>query len=202
VTAGIDHPDGARMVLVRHGETEWAANGRHTGRSDIPLNDNGRRQAGLVRERLRGREFREVLVSPLGRAMETCRLSGFADVAKVDDDLAEWDYGGYEGLRTPEIREDRPGWSIWTDGVPDGEQVADLAARVDRVIDRVLAGGPGDVLVFAHGHSLRVLAARWLGLGGEWGRALLLTPAAVSTLGWERDNPVLVRWNDPPDPDG
>jgi probable phosphoglycerate mutase len=199
VTAGRDDPGRARIVAVRHGETEWATLGRHTGRTDIPLTEQGRRQAELAGAKLAGGTYARVLVSPLGRAMETCRLAGFGERAEPDDDLMEWNYGAYEGLRTPEIRVERPGWSIWTDGVPEGESPAEVGARADRVITDVLDGPAGDTLVFSHGHLLRVLAARWLGLGAEWGRALLLTPASICILGWERDIPVLVRWNDPPE---
>lgn len=184
-----------QVVLVRHGETEWARVGKHTGRTDIPLTDLGREQAEVAGRRLKGRSFAMVLTSPLSRAADTCRIAGFGDVASVDDDLMEWDYGDYEGRKTVEIREERPGWSLWKDGVPKGESGGDVAARVDRVIERALSID-GDALLFAHGHLLRVLAARWLGLGFDGGRLLSLSPATLSVLGFERENRVLLHWND------
>ncbi len=187
------------IVLVRHGETEWARLGRHTGRTDIPLTDDGRAQAELVGRRLDGREFALVLTSPLGRAADTCRLAGLAGVAEHDDDLLEWDYGEYEGRRTVDIRVDRPGWTLWDDGVPGGETATQVAARVDRVIERAVAAG-GDVALFAHGHVLRVLGARWLGLDPTGGRLFALSPATLSVLGYEREIRVFLRWNDVCDP--
>jgi probable phosphoglycerate mutase len=184
--------------LVRHGETEWAALGRHTGRTDIPLTERGRAEASAVARRLAGHEFALVLSSPLSRALETAQLAGFADVVETTDDLLEWDYGADEGLTTPEIRQDRPGWTVWGDGPRDGETVEEVGARVDRVIERIRAA-EGDALVFAHGHVLRVLAARWLGEPPAEGRLYALNTATVSILGWERETAVLERWNDHPD---
>ena len=184
------------IVLVRHGETEWSRDGRHTGRTDIPLTEVGRRQAERAGVALRGRTFAVVLTSPLARAAETCRLSGFGDVARVRDELMEWDYGEYEGRRTVEIRTERPGWSLWRDGVPRGETAADAGARVDRIIEELRALD-GDALLFAHGHVLRVLAARWLGLDPQDGRLLALDPATISVLGWERETAVVRLWNAP-----
>ena len=173
------------IVLVRHGETEWAKLGRHTGRTDIPLTDDGRAQAELAGRRLAGRDFALVLTSPLGRAFDTCRLAGLAGVAERDDDLLEWDYGEYEGRRTVDIRVDRPGWTLWDDGVPGGETASEVAARVDRVIDRAVAAD-GDVALFAHGHVLRVLGARWLGI--EPDRRPPLRPVARHPVGaWLRE---------------
>src|SRR5437773_7812118 len=149
-----------RLFAVRHGETEWSLATRHTGRTDVTLTDVGRERAERLGDALRGRPFALVLTSPLGRARDTAALAGFADAA-VDDDLREWDYGDYEGRTTLEIREERPGWFLWDDGVPNGESIDDVAVRADRVIARVRAT-EGDVLVFAHGHVLRILAARWL----------------------------------------
>jgi broad specificity phosphatase PhoE len=186
----------ARMWLVRHGETEWARLGRHTGRTDIPLTDLGREQATAVAARLAGRAFGLVLSSPLSRALETARLAGFAERVETTDDLLEWDYGADEGLTTPEIRLDRPGWTVWRDGPKDGESAAQVADRVDRVIARVRAKAPGDALVFAHGHVLRVLAARWLDEPPTKGGAFALSTATLSILGWERERPVIERWND------
>jgi len=186
------------LWLVRHGETEWAALGRHTGRTDVPLTDLGRSQAIHLGARLRGRAFAEVLSSPLHRALDTCRLAGFGDRAEVVDDLREWDYGRDEGRTTSEIQLDRPGWSIWRDGPAGGETIEQVAQRADRVIARV-RGAPGDVLCFAHGHVLRILAARWLGLPPTDGGLFALEPASLSCLGWERESPVVERWNQPVD---
>jgi broad specificity phosphatase PhoE len=193
-----------RVVLVRHGETEWALQGRHTGRTDVPLSDRGRRQAAVlappVRSLLQGRRLAKVLVSPLHRAVETCRLAGFGDVAEVRDDLAEWDYGKYEGRTTPEILAERPGWTLWGDGVLGGEMVEDVGGRVDRVIAEIRAT-PGDVVLFAHGHVLRILAARWLGQAPSGGQLYALDPAGVSVLGYEHTWAVIARWNEmPPQP--
>jgi len=183
-------------VLVRHGETEWSRAGRHTGRTDVPLTEHGRGQAVAVGEELRARGFALVLSSPLGRALETCRLAGFGGRAEQRDELMEWDYGAYEGRTTSEIREERPGWTLWRDGVPDGETVEQVGVRVDRVLDEVRSAD-GDVLLFAHGHVLRVLTARWLGLDPDAGRLFALDPATLSTLGYERETPVLQLWNQP-----
>ena len=187
--------DAPRMWLVRHGETEWAKLGRHTGLTDIPLTELGREQAVAVGARLAGRPFALVLSSPLSRALDTARLAGFADRVQTSDDLLEWDYGADEGRTTAEIRVDRPGWSIWGDGPKDGETLRHLGRRVDRVI-AVARKQPGDVLVFAHGHVLRILAARWLGAPAAEGRLFALSTATLSILGWERDQPVIERWND------
>lgn len=183
------------MWLVRHGETEWAKLGRHTGRTDIPLTDLGREQAASVRARLAGRPFARVLSSPLSRALDTAKLAGFADRVETDDDLLEWDYGAHEGMTTAEIRRDRPGWTVWGEGPRGGETVEDVGRRVDRVIAGARAAS-GDVLVFAHGHVLRILAARWLDQPPAEGRLFALSTATLSILGWEREQPVLERWND------
>ena len=183
-------------MLARHGETEWSREGKHTGRTDIPLTENGRRQARLLRDALGEWSFARVLSSPLGRALDTCRLAGLGDAAETTDDLVEWDYGEYEGITTPQIRESRPGWYLWRDGCPGGEQAADVGRRVDRVIAEV-AETDGDVALFAHGHVLRVLAARWLGLGPEAGALLALDTATLSALGYERETRVVRRWNAP-----
>jgi probable phosphoglycerate mutase len=186
----------SEVVLVRHGETEWSRDGKHTGWTDVPLTEKGRLQAGVVGDALRERHFERVLTSPLSRAAETARLAGFGDVAEQRDDLREWDYGAYEGLKTAEIREERPGWSLWRDGVPDGESADQVGARADRVIEE-LRSLDGDALVFAHGHLLRVLAVRWLGLDPQDGRLLALDPATISVLGYERETPVIRLWNAP-----
>jgi len=182
-----------QLWLVRHGETEWSATGRHTGRTDIPLNTAGRDRATALQATLSAQSFTWVLTSPLSRARETCKLAGFGDHAETDDDLQEWDYGDYEGLTTAQIRDRRPGWSLWRDGCPGGETAADVGARVNRVIARLDA--EGDALAFSHGHLLRVLAARWVDLSPEDGALLALETAAVSVLGWEREQAVVRRWN-------
>jgi broad specificity phosphatase PhoE len=181
------------ILLVRHGATEWSASGRHTGRTDIPLSDEGQAAARALGDRMPARPDL-VLVSPLRRAKETCRLAGLGAVAQVDDDLREWDYGDYEGLTTPEIHATRPGWLLWRDGCPNGETAAEVGARADRVVDRVTAV-QGVAVIFAHGHLLRVLAARWAGLSPEAGAVLALDPATVSALGREREQRVIRRWN-------
>lgn len=183
------------IVLIRHGETEWSRSGQHTGRTDIPLTEAGRHEAQLLGARLGHRGFGRVLTSPLQRALETCRLAGLGDRAEVRSDLVEWDYGAYEGRATAEIRAERPGWSLWTDGTPGGESAADVGARVDPLVAELRAG-QGDVAVFSHGHVLRVLAARWLGLHPREGRLLRLSTTTISVLGYEREAPVIVRWNE------
>jgi probable phosphoglycerate mutase len=183
------------IVLVRHGETEWSRDGRHTGHTDVPLTERGREQAEALGAALEGRSFERVLTSPLSRAADTARLAGF-DAAEERDELREWDYGAYEGRKTSEIREERPGWTLWTEGVPDGETAAEVAARVDAVLAD-LRTVEGAALVFAHGHLLRVLAVRWIGLEPEAGRLLALDPATVSVLGYERETPVIRVWNAP-----
>jgi probable phosphoglycerate mutase len=186
------HPD---IWLVRHGETEWARLGRHTGRTDVPLTELGREQARLVAARLAGVSFALVLSSPLARAFETALLAGFGDRVEPDPDLVEWDYGAYEGRTTSEIRSATPGWSIWRQGPVGGETIDEVAARADRVIARARSV-EGNVLLFAHGHVLRVLAARWLGLPPSEGRLFALSTATVSILGWEHGAPVILRWNE------
>jgi broad specificity phosphatase PhoE len=180
------------VVLVRHGETEWSRTGRHTGRTDVPVTEEGERQAQAVGAALRGRDFALVLSSPLRRALDTARLAGFEPA--VRDDLAEWDYGEYDGLTTPEIREQVPDWTIWGYGALGGESVEQLAARADRALAELL-GVDGDVLVFSHGHFLRVLTARWLGLEAADGRLFALDSGTLSTLGLEREQRVIRSWN-------
>ncbi len=181
-----------RMVLLRHGETEWSVSGQHTGRTDIPLTPAGRIQAEAAGQRLHGMEFGLVLTSPLKRASESCALAGFT--GEPEPDLMEWDYGAYEGRTTDDIREDRPGWDLWKDGVIDGERAADVGRRADRVIARARQG-EADTLCVAHGHLLRVLTARWLGLPPAGGRLFTLGPGALCILSWERENPVVAGWN-------
>jgi broad specificity phosphatase PhoE len=183
-----------KLWIVRHGETTWARLGRHTSHTDIRLTARGRVEGAAVGRRLAGHEFGLVLSSPMSRALDTARLAGFGDRVEVTDDLREWDYGADEGRTTPEIRADRPGWTIWRDGPKDGETARHVTARVDRVIARVGAG-EGDALAFAHGHVLRALTARWLGLPVRDGRLFELGTATISVLGWEREQHVIERWN-------
>jgi broad specificity phosphatase PhoE len=184
------------VVLVRHGETDWSAHMRHTGRTDVPLTDEGRHQGEQVGRALRGRRFGLVLTSPLKRAAETCWLTGFGEVARARDDLMEWDYGDYEGRTTLDIRREIPDWTVWRYGAANGESPDEVGARADRVLAEVRAVD-GDVLISAHGHLLRVLAARWLGLPPTEGRLLALDTAAISVLGYEREQPVIRSWNEP-----
>lgn len=205
----------SRILLVRHGETEWSAGGRHTGRTDIPLTEEGREMARRLGDRLKrepwgGLPAAEIRTSPLRRARETCELAGFGDRALDTPDLLEWDYGRYEGMTGPAIRaEDYPGWLIWRDGVPDGETLEQVAARADAFIawtaehggvpdpdTTVMHSADNDVLVFAHGHFLRILAARWLGLPATHGQRLKLGPATLSILTWEYGARAVELWND------
>lgn len=185
--------DPNRLVLVRHGETAWSRDRRHTGRTDIPLTPLGESQAARLAPRLAAWHFAQVLVSPLSRATLTAGLGGLEDPEPVED-LLEWDYGDYEGRTTVDIRRDRPGWDLFEDGVPGGETLAQVADRVDRVIARVRAGH-GDAVCVAHAHLLRVLAVRWLGVDPSAARYLVLGPASLSVLGWEREQPVVEHWN-------
>jgi broad specificity phosphatase PhoE len=183
------------VVLARHGETEWSRSGKHTGRTNVPLTEAGIRHAEALRPRLEGRAFAAVFTSPMSRAKDTCRLAGLGDAAQVRDELLEWDYGEYEGVTTPEIREQRPGWLLWRDGCPGGETAAEVGARVDRLIAE-LRTLDGDVALFAHGHVLRVLGARWAELPPETGSVLYLSTATLSVLGYEREVSVIRLWND------
>ncbi len=182
-----------RVVLVRHGETGWSASGRHTGRTDVPLTAEGERRAAALVGRLPVDRSATVLTSPLARAADTARLAGFDTVERCDD-LLEWDYGEAEGLTTAEIREERPGWDVWTGEVRGGETVADVGARADRVIARCRALD-GDAVLVGHGHLMRVLGVRWLGLSADHGRGFLLDAAHWAVLGWERETPAVVSWN-------
>jgi broad specificity phosphatase PhoE len=184
------------VVLVRHGETEWSRDLRHTGRTDVPLTDRGREEAERLRGALAGRRFAHVYTSPLQRAAETCRLAGLGDMAETTDTLLEWDYGEYEGITTMQIRQTRPGWFLWRDGCPGGETAADVAARVDPLVEE-LAGQDGDAALFSHGHVLRALTARWLALRPESGALFALGTATLSVLGYEREVRVIRRWNAP-----
>ncbi|MGW8557155.1 histidine phosphatase family protein [Streptomyces tubercidicus] len=190
----------ARIFLARHGQTEWSLSGRHTGRTDVPLLDEGRRGAKLLGERLHrapwdGLPGVEVRTSPLVRASETCELAGFGDRAQPWDALMEVDYGAYEGLTPAEIKSGRPDWLLWRDGVPEGETLAQVAARADEVVTWARSADR-DVLVFAHGHILRSLGARWLGLDVSFGARIRLEPTSLSVLGWAYGEPAIERWND------
>lgn len=186
--------NGDEVVLVRHGETEWSRAGRHTGLTDIALDAHGRRQAEAVGRALQGRRFALVLTSTLRRAVETCRLAGLGAEAQPCPELVEWNYGAYEGLTTAEIRRSRPGWTIWRDGVPEGETIAEVGRRADLVIARLREAG-GDVAVFGHGHALRALAVRWLDLATAEGRHFALDAGSISILGYEHEGAAILRWN-------
>jgi len=184
-----------RVVLVRHGETEWSKSGQHTGRQDIPLTEEGRRQATLLRGPLARWSFAQVWSSPLSRARDTCTLAGLGDRAEVDPDLMEWDYGLYEGRKRSDILREYPGWWLWRDGCPGGEKPEQIGARADRVLARVREVD-GDVALFAHGHVLRVIAARWLGEPVSFGEHLALSTASLSVLGQEHTADAIWLWND------
>jgi broad specificity phosphatase PhoE len=188
-----EHPR-QEIWLIRHAETEWSLAGLHTGRTDVSLTDAGRRRARELGALLAGHDFALVLSSPLGRARETAELAGLGAHVQLRDDLLEWDYGDYEGITTAEIRTSRPDWYLWRDGVPNGETAEEVAARCDRVIEEVLSAD-GDVAVFAHGHVLRALSARWVGEPVSFGGRLYLSTGAVSVLGFEREVRVIRRWN-------
>src|SRR5579883_2509694 len=180
------------LSLIRHGETAWSLSGAHTSRTDLALTEEGERRAKELGEQLHGKPFALVLSSPMRRAINTAHLAGFDP--QITDDLKEWDYGDYEGRTTPEIQKEAPGWTIWTQTPKGGETAEQVALRADRVIERCLAAD-GNAALFAHGHLLRVLAARWLRLGPEAGRYLALTTGTISILGWERDTRVMRVWN-------
>jgi probable phosphoglycerate mutase len=185
------------LVIVRHGETEWSRSGQHTGRTDLPLLEEGRLMGTALQEPLRRWDFAAVWTSPLRRASETCALAGFGAVSQPRADLMEWDYGAYEGKTKVQIRAERPGWVMWTDGAPKGESAQDVGARADRIIAEARSV-QGNVLAFAHGHLLRVLAARWLGLPPKDGRLFVLGTASISVLGYDSDGvqPAIHLWND------
>jgi broad specificity phosphatase PhoE len=184
------------VFAIRHGETAWSLSGQHTGTTDIPLTDNGRRLAERMRPALAKESFALVLCSPMQRARETCELAGLGDAAVIDSDLAEWNYGEYEGITTAQIQEKRPGWLIFRDGCPGGESPDQVAVRADRVIARARTAY-GDVALFAHGHVLRVLGARWVGLPASAGQHLLLDTGTLCVLGYYRDVPAVRVWNGP-----
>ena len=195
------------LWLIRHGETEWSLSGKHTSRTDIALTEHGRERAAELRDYLAGRKFDRVMVSPMRRARETCAIAGYGDVVVVDEGLREWNYGVYEGKTTAEIRSDVPGWSVWKDEIVGGETVEQVGTRANEVIARALAVEPTSegldvghevsrsVALFAHAHILRILAARWIGLGADGGALLALGTGSVSVLGWERETRVVMSWN-------
>ncbi|MGH3254594.1 MAG: histidine phosphatase family protein [Streptosporangiaceae bacterium] len=194
------------LILLRHGETEWSLAGRHTGRTDVPLTPRGEAAAAALAPLLAKRDIVAAFASPAQRAARTAELAGLAD-AKPDPDLWEWDYGGYEGLTTPQIQEECPGWYLWRDGVipgdaaHPGETLQQVSARVDRVLGRVTPLlADGDVALVAHGHVLRVLTARYLALPPDGGRLFWLDTGTISTLGAEHDEPIILSWNVPPNP--
>jgi broad specificity phosphatase PhoE len=184
-----------RIVLIRHAATSWSRSGRHTGRTDIPLDEDGVRDAKALESRLAGMNPSRVLVSPLIRAIATCELAGFGSKAEVDPTLMEWDYGVYEGMTTSDIRQEQPGWNVFVDGCPGGEDAAAVGRRADDVLARVLEDFVSPIVIFGHAHSLRVLVARWLGLDATAGRHFSLNPCSVSILGYEREDRVVRRWN-------
>jgi len=190
------------VYLARHGETAWSLSGQHTGRTDLPLTERGESQARALGERLRGANFAKVLASPSQRARRTAELAGFGSVAETDPDLAEWDYGQYEGRRTADILAERPGWFLFRDGAPGGETPDQVAARADRVVRRIRAV-QGDIAVFSSAHILRVLAVRWLGLEAAAGRYFLLGTSSLSILGYEHNlaEPAIRLWNETHQPE-
>jgi broad specificity phosphatase PhoE len=183
-----------RVLIIRHGQTEWSANGKHTSATDLALTEEGRAQAEGLAAKLSGETFSLVLCSPLRRARETCELAGFGQRAEIRDDLREWEYGEYEGLTTPEIRERDPDWDLWSQGCPGGERPEQVGRRVDRMVARIRETD-GDALVFAHGHVLRVLTARWLRMEPAAGARFKLAAGSIGTLGYERQTEVIERWN-------
>ena len=184
-----------RIFLCRHGETEWTKSGQHTGLTDIALTKKGEQEAQLLGKRLQGLQFAQVLTSPLKRALHTCALSGLSEAAQIDPDLTEWNYGKYEGLTLSQIQQTDPDWNIFTNGAPQGESLADMGKRVDRVLAKI-ESFTGDVALFSHGHFLRALAVKWLQLPLQDGRLFALSPASLSTLGFEHTVQVLTLWND------
>ncbi|HEX2161214.1 MAG TPA: histidine phosphatase family protein [Thermoleophilaceae bacterium] len=185
---------GPEIVLARHGETQWSREMRHTGRTDVPLTDEGRRQAAALHDRLAGREFAKVLVSPLSRAVETCRLAGLGDRAERRPELVELEYGEAEGLTTAQLRERIPGWTVWTHRTPGAETLEQVGTRLEPLVAE-LRDTDDDIAIFAHGHILRVLAALWIGLPPQGGARLALSTGTLSTLGWERETQVIRSWN-------
>jgi probable phosphoglycerate mutase len=182
------------LWLFRHGETAWSLSGAHTSRTDIPLTERGKERARKIHDYLQGKTFSLVLTSPMQRARETCRIAGYGDVAQIDDDLNEWNYGVYEGRTTKDIQKEIPGWSVWTNPMIDGETIEQVAERANRVIARAAANG-GQVALFAHGHILRILAACWIQSPPVMGSRLALGTGSISVLGYEHTTRVITMWN-------
>lgn len=186
---------GMHIWLIRHGETEWSKSGQHTGTTDVPLTDEGRRQARALAPVLASQSFDLVLTSPMGRAIETCRLAGLGDRATVESELHEWNYGIYEGRTTPEIREEAPDWSVWSSPIPEGENLADVGRRAQALIDKLLATNAMNIALFSHAHFSRVFGAQWATGSPALGAHLAMDTAAMSVLGFERDVRAIVKWN-------
>ena len=187
-----------RIWLLRHGATEWALSGRHTGNTDVPLLPEGEEEAKALSPILETHQFAAVYSSPLQRARRTCALAGLGNRMQILDDIIEWDYGDYEGITTATIRETVPDWTVWTHPCPNGESAAQVQIRCERAIETAInTNGDGDIALFAHGHILRALAGTWLGLGASGGALLQLGTASVSILGWEHDHRTIARWNAP-----
>ncbi len=186
-----------QIYLARHGETAWSISGQHTGLTDIPLTKNGEENAKRFGERLASIKFEAIYCSPLLRAKQTCELAGFAPLMQIEPDLAEWDYGNYEGRTLAEIQKERPDWNIFRDGCPAGESISDISKRADRLVLRLKKVDNANVLLFSHGHMLRVLAVRWLALSAEYGRFFILQPTSLSILGYDHNlnEPVIRLWN-------
>lgn len=184
------------IYLIRHGETEWAKSGQHTGRTDIPLTDAGREQAGFLLPIFDDVKFARIFSSPLQRALETAKLAGLDSRVELEKELLEWDYGDYEGLTTKQIRERAPAWSIWTHPCPNGETIEQISQRADRVV-AMLRSIEGNVAIFSHGHFLRVLVSRWIGLSADHGSRFLLGTSTLSILGYENELPAIKTWNGP-----
>lgn len=184
-----------QIYLIRHGETEWAMNGRHTGRTDIPLTEKGKNEVRLLAKRLKSIEFSHVFTGPLQRVYETCALCNLADHATITDELNEWDYGRYEGLKTEEIYQENPNWDLFIDGAPLGESLSDIEKRTSGFIKK-LEKLDGNIAVFSSGHISRAIGVKWLGLPIEMGRLFILSPASLSILSYEHKNPAMLLWND------
>ena len=187
----MEHPE---IYFVRHGETEWSLNGRHTGTSDIPLTENGVKEAEKIRDRLKGENFDHVFTSPLQRAKTTCEIAGFGEKAIIHEKLIEWNYGEFEGITTEEIHKTVPGWNVFTHGGPGGESVEDITKRIDSLLDELLHLR-GKILLFAHGHFLRTFAARYVKLSASDGKIFVLGTGTLTHLGWYRESPVILLWN-------
>jgi broad specificity phosphatase PhoE len=184
-----------QIWLIRHGETEWSKSGKHTGTTDIALTEAGREQASALKPWLAQQQFDLVFTSPMQRAIETCRLAGLGEHSRIEPELHEWNYGIYEGRKTVDIRAEEPDWSVWTSRIPEGENLADVSARAQALIDRLMATGARHIALFSHAHFLRCLAAQWTTGSAAFGAHLALDTAAVSVLGFERETRVISRWN-------